>query len=275
MSMKKCVITGGNTGIGKATAIALAKQNYEVIIFSRDSQKSDEAIQEIISASGNEKVSLIKVDLSEIDAIKDACGQVSSKHAHIDLLINNAGVMRRKAFLNSKGVEQTLAVNYLAPFLTARLLMEKLQTGSRGNLINVTSALYKKGKVPTSIVSAGPKFDGSQAYADSKMLVLLDTMYLSRKYAGEDVSINCMHPGVVGTEVFRDYPKWFASLLNLMITKPEKAGHSLATLATDIAANPGTGQYYNINKIETIKGLEALLGTYEQLATEAEKLVEL
>jgi len=273
MSMKKCVITGGNSGIGKAAAIDLAKQGLEIIIFARESQKSDEAIIEIISESGNEKVRHIKVDLSEVASIKEACKQVGSEYSTIDYLINNAGVLKRKTSSNSKGIEQTFAVNYLAPFLTSRLLLEKLQSSENGRIINVTSALYKKGKLTQSVIPEDQKYNGSQAYADSKLLVLLDTLYLSREYAKTNLSINCMHPGVVGTDVFRDYPKWFASLINMMITKPEKAGRSLSSLVTDFELFPESGQYYNINKLEPVKDLENLLSQYKPLMTETKNLV--
>lgn len=275
MSMKKCVITGGNAGIGKATAIELAKKNYEIVVFSRDSEKSNDAIRDIINQSGNENVRLVKVDLSETSSIKEACSQVNSEFSSLDLLINNAGVMKRRAFLNSKGIEHTFAVNYLAPFLISRLLLEQLRNASNGRLINVTSALYKKGKVAITQAAEVQKYNGNQAYADSKMLVLLDTMYLSRKYDDTNLSINCNHPGVVGTEVFREYPKWVAVLLNMMITKPEKAGHSLASLAADIERYPVSGKYFNISKPEPVRDLNGLLENYESLIPEIEEQVML
>jgi len=275
MSKRVCVITGGNSGIGKTTAIELAKQGHTIIMLARESQKSDEAKSEIMSASGNKNVHHIKVDLSEIESIRSACNQVISDYPAIDYLINNAGVLKRKSFNNSKGVEQTLAVNYLAPLLITRLLLEKLQSSENASIMNVTSALYKKGKLPKTISPKTQKFNGNQAYSDSKLLVLLDTIYLSRKYVKTGISINCMHPGVVGTDVFRDYPKWIASLLNLVITKPEKAGLNLSSLMTDIDSFPESGQYYNIKKLEAVEDLENLMSQYNKLVRESEKMVEM
>ena len=275
MPMKTCVITGGKSGIGKATAIELAQQDLELIIFGRESQKTDDAIQEIITKSGNNRVSQVKVDLSEIESIKTACKQVNSDYTSIDYLINNAGLLNRKPFFNSQGVEHTLAVNYLAPFLISRLLLKKLQNSENGRLINVSSAMYKRGKLPITLASAGEKYNGNQAYSDSKLLVLLDAIHLARDPENSNISINSMHPGVVGTDVFREYPKWFASLLNMMITKPEKAGVSLASLVTNSNLFPESGLYYNINKPERVKDLEHLLSQYQQLMSETEKFVDL
>jgi len=114
MSNKTCLITGGNAGIGKATAIDLAGKDFDVIIFARDSQKSDEAIAEIKTRSGSNNILHIAVDLAEKASILQACETINTEFASIDFLINNAGVMKRTYSSNSEGIELTFAVNYLA-----------------------------------------------------------------------------------------------------------------------------------------------------------------
>lgn len=275
MTSKVCVITGGNSGIGKATAIELAKSGIELIILARDSEKSAKAVQEIIDNSSINKVSHIKVDFTDMASIISACDEINSKHSTIDYLINNAGVFKRTFSNTSRGCEETFAVNYLAPFIISRKLAGLLSKSDDGRIMNVTSALYKRGKMYESIPPETSKFNGNQAYSDSKLMVLLDTLYLAQSDIFKNVSVNCVHPGVVGTDVFREYPKWFAGLLNLFLTKPEKAGESLAALTMKPDLSDKSGLYFNIDKSEAVQNAEEYLSDYRLQVEKVNQLLEM
>ncbi len=244
-SNKICVITGCNTGIGKAAAFQLAKMNYNIIMLVRDSEKSRAAFEEIKAASEGGMVDMIFVDLSSQISVKKAAQNISNKYSVIDILINNAGLLKRKGELSVDGIEMTYAVNLIAPFLLTNLLLPLIEKSYAGRIINLTSELYKKGRIEVEDISSLEKFDGSKAYANSKLMVVMNTMYLSKKLLDKNVSVNCVHPGVVATDVMRDYPRWIAKLLNLFISKPENGAKPTVFLASSVEVSKTTGKYFS------------------------------
>ncbi len=116
MTSKTCIITGSNSGIGKATAIELAKKGFEIIMLVRDSNKSKEALQEIKQHSGSDKIVLKHVDLTSLKSIQKVAKEISSEYEKIDVLINNAGVYKKKEEKSEDGFELSVAVNYIAPY---------------------------------------------------------------------------------------------------------------------------------------------------------------
>lgn len=242
---KICVITGASAGIGKATAIALAKSGYYLILLVRDSAKSRSAYEEIKTESGSADIQLHHVDFSSMASIRKVAAEVSQRYAHIDILINNAGVLKRSPELSVDGIEMTYAVNLFAPFLLTNLLLPLVEKSDAGRIINLTSELYKKGKIDFEATSSVEKFDGSQAYANSKLMVVVNTVALANKLKGTGVTVISVHPGVVATDVMRDYPKWVGNLLNLFISKPDKGAAPTIYLATSPEVAEMTGKYYN------------------------------
>jgi retinol dehydrogenase-12/retinol dehydrogenase-13 len=245
-----CVITGCNTGIGKFTAIELAKSGYETIMLVRDSEKSRNAYEEIKKESGSELVRLIYVDLASLNSIKKSVDELKRKIAKIDLLINNAGVFKRKEAKSTDGFELTLAVNYLAPFYLTKLLLPLVEKAESSRIINLSSELYKNGKVYLNSRFSNKKFDGNKAYADSKLLVIYFTKSLAKRLSAKNVTVNALHPGVIGTDVFREYPKWFRKLLNFFIATPEKGSQPSIYLATSDEVKGLTGKYFYKTKVK-------------------------
>ena len=247
MENKICVITGSNTGIGKVTAIELAKKGYEIIMLVRDSEKSRIAFDEIKNESeGN--VILKYVDLASLASIKKVAEEIKSDYERIDILINNAGLFKRKFEKSADAFEITLAVNYFATFALTLFMIPLLKKSRQGRIINLTSELYKRGTVNLENDFALEKFDGNKAYANSKLLVVYFTKELSKRLASENITVNCVHPGVVGTDVFREYPKWFAKLMNLLISKPSEGAKPSVYLASAEELESITGKYFNKSK---------------------------
>jgi len=242
---KTCIITGCNSGIGKAAGIQLAKMNYTIIMLVRDSNKSRAAFEEMKTESNGGDIQLLYVDLSSLASIRKVAEEISNKYSHIDILINNAGVLKRNPELSVDGIEMTYAVNLIAPFLLTNLLLPLLKKSKYGRIINLTSELYKKGKIEFEKISSLDNFNGSKAYANSKLMVVVNTLALANKLQGTNVTVNCVHPGVVGTDVFRDYPTWFSKLLNLFISKPDVGAQPSVFLATSPEVAKTTGKYYS------------------------------
>jgi NAD(P)-dependent dehydrogenase (short-subunit alcohol dehydrogenase family) len=247
---KICVITGCNSGIGKFTAIELAKLGYEIIMLVRDSEKSRNTYEEIKKESGSELVRLFYIDLANLDSIKKSANELKRKIAKIDLLINNAGIFKRKEAKSPDGFELTIAVNYIAPFYLTKLLLPLVEKGESPRIINLSSELYKSGKVYLNNRFSDGKFDGNKAYADSKLLVIYFTKSLAKRLSTKKITVNALHPGVIATDVFREYPKWFSKLLNLFISTPEKGSRPSVYLATSDEVKGLTGKYFYKTKIK-------------------------
>jgi retinol dehydrogenase-13 len=274
MNNKICLITGCNSGIGKVTAIELAKKGFEIIMLVRDSEKSRVAFEEIKSASGG-KVTLKYVDLSSLDSIKKISEEIKSQYDRIDVLINNAGIFKRKYETSVDSFEMTLGVNYFATFALSILMVPLLKKSKQARVINLTSELYKKGLVNLDNDFAIEKFDGSKAYANSKLLVVYFTKELSKQLASDNITVNCVHPGVVGTDVFREYPKWFAKLLNLMISKPADGAKPTIYLASSEELANVTGQYFYKTKQKNTAAIANDLSLSEKIWLKTQELTEI
>ena len=275
MENKICVITGCNTGIGKQVAIQLAKMNYTIVMLVRDSEKSRLAYEDIKTLSNSQNVKMVYVDLSSPDSIKIAAEKVKDEYSHIDVLINNAGVLKRNLELGYKGFEITMVVNYFAPFLLTNLLLPLLEKSNQGRIINLSSELYKKGEAKISKPSSDKKFDGNKVYADSKLLVILFTKVLAKRFSRKNITANSIHPGVVGTDVFREYPKWFNTLLNLFISKPEAGAEPIIYLATSDEVTNVTGEYFSKAKLSKTIDIANDDKIAEQIWQETEAILDI
>jgi len=242
---KVCVITGSSAGIGKETAIKMAELGYEVIMLARDCDKSRLALEEIKKRSASNDVRLYYVDLASQQSIRDVVKRIENDVDRIDVLVNNAGVFRRSLQMSPDGFEMTLAVNYLAPFLLTALLLPLLEVAPNSRVVNVTSELYKKGNANLETQTTPRRFNGNRAYADSKLLLVMFTRILAARLSESEISANCVHPGVVATDVFREYPRWFNRLLNRFISRPEDAAEHVVRLASSSALDGVTGKYFS------------------------------
>ena len=143
MKGKTVVITGGNAGIGKATAIALAKKGAEVVITSRSEEKAKATINEIKSASGNKNVSFVLVDLSSQKSVRKAAEELKTKCPKIDVLINNAGCYVSELQLSSDGLEMQFGTNHIGHFLLTNLILDKVKAAEKARIINLSSIAHK------------------------------------------------------------------------------------------------------------------------------------
>lgn len=237
------VITGANSGIGKALTYELIHNN-KVIMICRDSEKSRDVLKDIKDKYSDAQVELITGDLSDPKDVKNVLNKLL-KLKNIDVLINNAGLIKKKKALSVENIEMTFAVNYLA---TYRLTMGLIKGGTvPKQIINMTSELFKKGKVDINEISNPKKFNGSKAYNNSKMALMQLSSELVSQY--QDItSIFAVHPGVVATNAFREYPKWFSKLLNKLLESPESAAKKISEIITNDQLQPG--YYYHQNKMQ-------------------------
>ena len=245
MEGKICIITGANSGIGKATAIGLAKMGATIVMMSRNKERGEEAQKEIIKLTGNKKVDLILCDLSSQESIRKFVSEFKSKYQKLHVLINNAGVMLSKRGISVDGFEMNFAVNHLAPFLLTNLLLDALKKSAPSRIINVSSAAHRMAKIDfDDLQSEKRKYRLMKIYGASKLALMLFSYELSRKLEGTSVTVNTLHPGVVNTNLGQDQSSFSKGFAKLFFKKPEKGAETSIYLASSQEVEGITGKYF-------------------------------
>jgi retinol dehydrogenase-14 len=252
-TMQTIIVTGSNSGIGKEAALTLANSGHRILMLCRDSKKSEQAQEEIITQSGNENVILLPVDLSDPRSIRTVVDKISSQYPVIDVLVNNAGLYKVKREETANGIEMTFFVNFLAPFMLSEMLLPNLQAGGNGRIINVSSELYRNGAINFDDLMLKSRYKAGDAYANSKLASVLYTIELAERTRDQGVTVNALHPGVLATNAFRDYPDFIMKIVGLFLEKPQRGGERIAHLAiSDEVKNVSGGYFYKTEAREFV-----------------------
>ena len=245
MENKICIITGANSGIGKVTALGLAKMNAEVVMLCRNEDTGEIAQKEIISESGNNKVDLLECDLSSQTQIRNFVGEFKQKYQNLHVLINNAGVMASNRKLSVDGFEMNFAVNHLAPFLLTNLLLDILKKSAPSRIVNVGSAAHRMGKIDFEDLQRENKKGRLMGlYGSSKLAMTLVSYELSRRLEGSNVNVNVLHPGLINTNLGRDRSSTSQGFARKFFKTPEVGAETSIFLATSPEVEGITGKYY-------------------------------
>lgn len=250
MKEKVVLITGGNSGIGKATACELASLGACVILACRNKDKAEKAVAQIKDKSGNERVFFLPCDLSSFASIQQAAEIFHRQFGQLDILINNAGIFTTDLQFTEEGYELQFGVNHLGHFLLTHLLLDSLQKAPSARIINVSSVAYMRGKIDFDNLKGEKSkgtFHGLKAYAQSKLANVLFTRELSRRFSG--ITANALHPGVVRTGFGSKKTKWSVRLLWLLwqpfMRSPENGASTSIYLATAPRLEGVTGQFFD------------------------------
>ncbi len=193
-------ITGSTDGIGKQTAIELAKMGATILVHGRNSQRGVQAAEEIKAESKNDKIDSFFADLLNFDQIKEMSAEIHKKYDHIDVLINNAGVYQNEKNLTQTGLEFTFAINHLAHFLLTYLLLDLVKKGKSSRIVIVASQVQAN-RVKFDNLQAEKNFSPYSAYALSKTSNIMFTYDLAEKLKEDGITVNCLHPGVINTKM--------------------------------------------------------------------------
>jgi len=247
-SGRVAVVTGSNTGLGLETALALAGAGAEVVMAVRNLDKGEAARAQIVEAHPDATIHLQSLDLGSLDSVRTAAGSLLAEHDHIDLLVNNAGVMYTEWQTTADGFEFQMGVNHLGHFALTMLLLDRLQETGESRIVNVSSVAHKiKSKLDPATMMSGDNYDRIAAYGRSKLANLLFTYELQRRLAaaGSMTAALAAHPGISSTELVRNSPKVLQMMERFsgLIAQPAARG-ALPQLraATDPAAVGG--EYY-------------------------------
>ena len=244
MTGKVCIVTGSNTGIGKETALGLAKLGATVVMVCRDRERGEAAQRDIKEKSGYDRIELMLCDFSSQNSIRRFAEDFKQQHERLDVLVNNAGVVLRERSMTEDGFESTFAINHLGYFLITNLLLDVLKKSAPSRIVNVASTGHKFGKLGINNWVTGKDFSAFGAYANSKLANVLFTYELARQLAGTGVTANCLHPGGVGTNLFRGLPKFLQALIKLVTISPERGARTSIYLANSQEVEGVTGKYF-------------------------------
>jgi len=245
MQGKICIVTGSNSGIGKATAIGLAKLNATVVMLCRNKETGEKSQKEIIELTGNDNVDLLICDLSSQQQIRNFVSEFKKKYESLHVLINNAGVMKKKGTMSVDGYEINFAVNHLAPFLLTNLLLDILKKSAPSRIINVSSAAHRMGKLDfDDLQCENKKIRLMNIYGNSKLALMLVSYELSRRLDGTRVTVNTVHPGMIDTNLGRDMSKFSQKFGKGLFKKPEVGAETSIYLASSPEVEGITGKYF-------------------------------
>ncbi len=218
-----------------------------VVMVCRDAGRGQAALAQIKAESGNPAVELMVADLSSEAAIHKLAANYRSAHDRLHVLVNNAGIVAPQRVLTEDGIEQTFAVNYLAPFLLTILLLDVLKASAPARIVNVTSSAESFGKIDFDDLTLKQNYSSMRAYAQSKLANVLFTYELARQLAGAGVTVNCLNPGAVRTKGPLNMGGWFglmARLIRPFALSPEQGAQPIIYLVTSKEVEGVSGQYY-------------------------------
>lgn len=244
MKNKICLITGGNSGIGKATALELAKMGATVVILCRSREKGQEAVKDIISQSGNHNVHLLIADLASQQQVRLAADQFKEKFNKLDVLINNAAVFLPKRSETEDGIETTFATNYLSHFLLTHLLVDTLEASGEGRIINVASK-HNGIKMNFDDLMTKNNYTFFKAVGPTKLALVLFTKELAKKLEGRPLTVNSLHPGIIKTNIMQQLPWALRTVFKLMSAKTEKGAKTPVYLASSPELKGISGKFFS------------------------------
>lgn len=249
MTKQRVLITGGNAGIGLATAKGLAKKEFEVIIVARSEAKAEAALHEIKADSGNDALHYLVADLASQQQVRDLANDFIQQHNKLDVLVNNAGAYFSEFELTEDGIERQFAINHLAPFLLTNLLLDTLKDSAPSRIVNVASNAHYRGTINFEDVNHAHNYDGfRKAYAQSKLANVLFTYELHRRLKGTSVAVNALHPGVVRTDIAQKnanpLTNFFWGALKPFMVNTGKGAETSVYLASSPDVKGASGEYY-------------------------------
>jgi NAD(P)-dependent dehydrogenase (short-subunit alcohol dehydrogenase family) len=247
MHDKIALVTGANAGIGKVIATELARQGATVVIVSRDRQRGEEAMREIVSATGNTSLDLLVADLSSQQAVRQLADEFQQRYSHLHVLVNNAGAHVRQRQVSVDGIEMNLAINHLSAFLLTNLLLDTMRASTPGRIVNVASNAMTR-TINLDDLQSEKTFVPFDVYGQAKLAMVMCGYSLARRLTGTGITVNALHPGITATNIVNKaappIARPFIGLIKLFLQSPEQGARTALYLATSPKVEGVTGKYF-------------------------------
>jgi len=253
MALRTTVITGATSGIGKQTALALAKKQHEIYLLVRNTQKGDRLKDEIIAETGNKNIFVVKCDLADLQSVREAADELKAKLFAVNVLINNAGGIFSEKVTTKDGFETTFQVNHLGHFLLTMALLPLLEKG-QARVINVSSSAHQMGDGNfDDLTWEQKKYSAWKAYGNAKLDNLYFTKSLAEKYADKGITSFALHPGIVKTDFWTGANGFLNKIIKLLsspfMISAEEGAQTSIYLATEPGVDAKSCQYFVKSKV--------------------------
>jgi len=275
MKGKIVVVTGASSGIGKASAAGIAALGAHTVLVSRTEKRGRKAMDEIARRTPGAELDLLVADLSTISAVRGLADEFRSRYDRLDVLFNNAGILTARRKVTADGFEEQFFVNYLSYYLLTGLLFETLRASAPSRVINMTSSSHSSGTIDFHDPQMTRNYRGWQQYANTKLMSMVFTYALAQRIEGTGVTANCLHPGVIHTNLLRN----FSSILNLLFhalqrffKKPEDGAETPVYLAASPEVEGVSGKYFRYCRPMDTTAESNDRNVQEQLWAESERL---
>lgn len=247
MAGKVVMVTGATNGIGKQTALALARMGATVIVVGRSRARCDATIATLSAETGNNALEAMVADLSSMAEVRRLAAEFKAKHARLHVLINNAGAIFMRRETTADGYERTFAFNHLSYFLLTNLLLDVLKASAPARVVNVSSEAQQAGRIDWENLQGAKRYTGFGAYALSKLANVMFTYELARRLEGTGVTANVLHPGFVRSGFGHNngaLMRLAMRLVQVFALSPEQGAQTSVYLASAPEVEGITGKYW-------------------------------
>lgn len=244
---KICLLTGATLGIGRATALGLARQGATLVIVGRDATRTRDTADWLRRETGNASIDSLVADLSSQAEVRRLAAAAKERYSRLDVLLNNAGAIFTERRLSVDGFEYTWALNHLAYFTLTLELLDLLKASAPARIVNVASDAHRGGHLDFDDLQAEKGFRSMQVYCQSKLANVAFTYALARRLEGTKVTVNALHPGVVASGFGKNdgaLLKWGFTLLRPFLISPEKGAKTSIYLASSPEVEGISGRYF-------------------------------
>src|ERR1700756_913085 len=234
VSERTALVTGASSGIGRHTALGLARAGMRVVMAGRDRDRTEAARRFVIERSGSDWVTIALADFSSLDQVRRLANETLTAYDRLDLLVNNAGLMSPKYRFSFDGFELTFAVNHLAPFLLTNLLLDRLKASPPARIVTVASEAHRGHRLNLTQLAQPHDWGTMRAYGRSKLCNILFTRELAARLEGSSVIAACLPPGIVATAIGQrgGLTELVWRLMKPFMTNPEKGAETSLFLST-------------------------------------------
>ncbi len=256
MKQNLAVITGADGGMGREITREVAIAGYSIIMICYTTEKGERVKNQLVESTGNSNIEVLQADFSSMQSVSDVANKILEKHIPIALLMNNAGTLETHLSVTKDGVERTVSVNYLAPYLLTRKLLPMMTSGSR--IVNMVSCTYAIGKIDFSCFferGRRGRFWRIPIYSNTKLALLLFTLELAERLNEKGITVNAADPGIVSTPIIT-MKAWFDPLTDLFfrpfIRTPRQGADTAIQLLLSPINEKKTGTFSASSRIKKL-----------------------